>query len=55
MIQRPSQNPAYWTTEFELLSDDIEFLQAYLSEPDRPVIESDMVEAFVAERIRRED
>ncbi|MCB0253320.1 MAG: hypothetical protein KDI55_06290 [Anaerolineae bacterium] len=55
MIQRPSQNPAYWTTEFELLPDDIDFLQIYLSEPDRPVIESDMVEAFVVERIRRED
>ena len=55
MIQRPSQNPAYWTTEFELLPDDIDFLRNYLSERDRPVIESDMVEAFVVERIRRED
>lgn len=55
MIQRPSQNPAYWTTQFELLPDDIEFLRTHLSERDRPAIESDMVEAFVAERIRRED
>lgn len=55
MIQRPSQNPAYWTTDFELAADDIEFLQNYLQERDRPAIENDMVEAFVADRIRRED
>lgn len=55
MIQRPSQDPAFWTTEFELTIDDLDFLQSYLRDRDRPVTESDLVEAFVSDRIRREE
>ncbi len=30
---RPSQNPSYWTTDFQLGQDDIEFLQEFLAKP----------------------
>lgn len=52
---RPSQNPAYWTTEFELTPDDIQFLLDYLVERDRPVADVDMAKALIEHRLRREE
>jgi hypothetical protein len=52
---RPSQNPPYWTTEFQLGQDDIEYLQEYLQRRERPALETDLVQALVEARYRRED
>lgn len=55
MSYRPSQNPSYWTTGFQLGQEDIEFLQDYLQGRERPVPEADLVQALVESRFRRED
>lgn len=55
MSYRPSQNPSYWTSEFQLGPDDIEYLQEYLQSRERPALESDLVQALVEARFRRED
>lgn len=55
MLLRPSQNPAYWTTDFELTAEDIQFLLDYLVERDRPVADVDMVKALIEYRLRREE
>lgn len=52
---RPSQNPSYWTTEFQLGQDDIEFLQEFLQSRERPALENDLVQALTEARFRRED
>jgi hypothetical protein len=52
---RPSQNPSYWTTDFLLGQDDIEFLQEYLQSRERPALEADLVQALVEARFRREE
>lgn len=52
---RPSQNPSYWTTEFQLGQDDIEYLREYLQSRERPALESDLVQTVVEARFRRED
>lgn len=55
MSYRSSQNAAYWTTNFQLAPDDIEFLQDYLQTRERPVAEADLVEALIEARFRREE
>lgn len=55
MSYRPSQNPAYWTTAFQLDQNDIEFLQEYLQSRERPTPEADLVQALVESRFRREE
>lgn len=55
MSYRPSQNPSYWTTDFQLDLSDIDFLQEYLQSRERPVPENDMVQALVEARFRREE
>jgi hypothetical protein len=52
---RPSQNPSYWTTEFQLGQDDFEQLQEFLQSRERPALEGDLVQAVVEARFRRED
>jgi hypothetical protein len=52
---RPSQNPSYWTTDFQLGQDDIEFLQEYLQSRERPALEADLVQVLVEARFRREE
>ena len=55
MSFRSSQNALYWTTNFQLSSDDIEFLQDFLQTRERPVVEGDLVPVLVESRFRRED
>ena len=55
MSFRSSQNAQYWTTDFLLKPDDIEFLQDFLQTRERPVVEGDLVHALVDARFRRED
>ncbi len=55
MSYRPSQNPSYWTSEFQLGPDDIEYLQEFLQGRERPALESDLVQTVVEARFRRED
>lgn len=55
MSYRPSQNPSYWTTEFQLGQEDIEYLQEYLQSRERPALEGDLVQALVEARFRREE
>ena len=55
MSFRSSQNAQYWTTNFQLTPDDIEFLQDYLQTRERPVVENDLIHALVDARFRRED
>ncbi len=55
MSYRPSQNPTYWTSEFQLGQDDIEYLQEYLQGRERPALEGDLVLALVEARFRREE
>ena len=55
MSYRPSQNPSYWTTDFQLGQDDIEFLQEFLQSRERPALENDLVQALVEARFRREE
>jgi len=52
---RPSQNPSYWTSEFQLGPDDIQYLHEFLQSRERPALESDLVQALVEARFRRED
>lgn len=52
---RPSQNPSYWTTEFQLGQEDIEHLQEFLQARERPALEGDLVQALVEARFRREE
>jgi hypothetical protein len=52
---RSSQNPSYWTTQFQLTPDDVEFLQEFLQARERPVVETDLVHGLVEARFRRED
>lgn len=55
MSYRPSQNPSYWTTEFQLTPDDVELLEEYLQSRERPTPEADLVQALVEARFRREE
>ncbi|MER2599376.1 MAG: hypothetical protein ABTQ73_07650 [Caldilineales bacterium] len=55
MSYRPSQNPSYWASDFKLVAEDSEFLQDYLQNRERPALESDLVQALVEARFRRED
>ena len=55
MSFRSSQNAQYWTTNFQLTIDDIDFLQDFLQARERPVVENDLVHALVDTRFRRED
>ncbi len=55
MSYRSSQNPSYWTTDFRIGQDDIEFLQEFLQNRERPALENDLVQALVEARFRRED
>lgn len=55
MSLRPSQTPAYWTTEFQLTPDDLQFLLDYVVDRERPATDSDLARALVEYRFRRED
>ncbi len=55
MSYRSSQNPSYWTTDFQLGQDDIEFLQEFLQSRERPALENDLVQALVEASFRREE
>ena len=55
MSYRPSQNPSYWTTGFQLDQDDIDHLYNYLQSRERPAPEGDLVQTLVEARFRRED
>jgi hypothetical protein len=52
---RPSQNPSYWTADFQLGQDDIEFLREYVQSRERPALEPDLVQVLVEARFRREE
>ena len=55
MSFRSSQNALYWTANFQLTADDIEFLQDFVQTRERPVVENDLVHALVEARFHRED
>ena len=55
MSFRPSQDPAYWTSDFQLTPSDIEFLQEYLLARERPVLEGDLADALIEFRFQREE
>lgn len=55
MSYRPSQNPAYWTSDFQLTQDDIEYLHNFALERERPVTDRDLAESLIAYRFRREE
>lgn len=55
MSLRPSQTAAYWTTDFRLNPDDIEFLASYLTDRERPVSDLDLAKALIEYRFRREE
>jgi hypothetical protein len=52
---RQSQNPAYWTTAFQLTQEDIDHLHSYALERNRPLNDKELAEALIEYRVQREE
>lgn len=55
VLYRPSQSAEYWTSEFQLTEDDLEFLQAYILQEERPVTDARLAHALIEHRFHREE
>ncbi|CAN5793583.1 hypothetical protein BH10CHL1_BH10CHL1_09840 [soil metagenome] len=55
MLQRPTQTAAFWRDQFEITSDDLEFLYNLLLDAQTPKKLSALALALVQEYIRREN
>jgi hypothetical protein len=55
LIQRKTQNPAYWGDEFTIISDDIQFLSTLLIEEELPRSAEELGRALVLHRCRQEE
>lgn len=54
-MYRPSQTPAYWTNEFRLTSEDIELLQGYVLQHEKPILTRELAKALIDSRFRSEE
>ncbi|MCB0045188.1 MAG: hypothetical protein KDD92_07160 [Caldilineaceae bacterium] len=55
MLQRPTQTAAFWRDQFEVTSDDLEFLYNLLLDAQAPKSREDLAVALAGEYLRREN
>ena len=55
MIQRKTQNPAYWGEEFTITPDDLQYLSTVLVEDELPRSAEDLGRALILDRCRQEE
>ncbi len=55
MLQRQTQTAAFWRDQFEVTTDDLEFLYGLMLDAQSPKSLSELAIALVEERLRREE